>query len=122
MKSFVNRIAIALVIFALSGLAVFAKSKRETVTFPLNIKVNGTLVKQGTYDIRFNEETKELSILKGGKVVAHATARTEKEATKSKAIKFSSSGTGDDRRLVSVTFSGSDEKLVVAGGEAASNQ
>lgn len=121
MKSFVSRIAIALVIVALSGIAVVAKTKKESVTFPSNIKVNGTLVKEGTYDIKFDEETKELSILKGSKVIARTTARAEKEATKAKGIKFSSIGSGDEKQLLSVTFSGSDEKLVVAGAQAASN-
>ncbi len=118
MKSFLSRIAIALVIFAFSGISAFAK--RDTVTFPSNIKVNGTLVKRGTYDIKFNEETKELSILKAGKVIAHATARAEKEAAKAKGIKYSSIVSGDELQLLSVTFGGSDEKLVIVGGEAAS--
>lgn len=121
MKSFVSRIAIALVIFALSGLAALAKDMRDTVTFPADIKVNGTLVKEGTYDIKFDEETNELSILKGRKVIARASTRAEREESKAKGLKFSSIGSGDDRRLLSVTFGGSDQKLVVAGGEAASN-
>ena len=120
MKSFVNRITVALVVLALSSVAAFAKGKRETVTFPNNIKVNGTLVKQGTYDLKFNEETNELSILKGGKVIAKTNTRTEKGA-KAKSLQFSSTGSGDERQLLSVTFSGTDQKVVVSGGEAASN-
>ncbi len=83
------------------------------------MKVNGTLLKKGSYDIRFNEETKELSILKNGKVVAKATTRIEKEDAKSDSIKYSSRANGDSAVLVSVTFGGSDEKLVVSGGEMA---
>ena len=120
MKSFVNRITIALIVVALASVAAFAKTKRETITFPNNIKVNGTVVKQGTYDLKFNEETNELSILKGGKVVAKTNVRTEK-GTKAKSLQFSSIGSGEDRQLLSVTFSGSDQKVVVSGGEAASN-
>ena len=119
MKSFVNRITIALVVVALSSVAAFAKTKRETVTFPNNIKVNGTLVKQGTYDLKFNEETNELSILKSGKVIAKTTIRAEK-GVKARGLQFASIGSGDERQLLSVTFSGSDQKLVVSGGEAAS--
>lgn len=120
MKSFVNRITIALVIFALASVAAFAKTKRETVTFPTNIKVNGTLVKQGTYDLKFDEATNELSILKGSKVIAKTSTRTEKGA-KAKSTQFSSMGSGDERQLLSVTFGGSDQKVIVSGSEAASN-
>ncbi|HKY30297.1 MAG TPA: hypothetical protein VJM12_20365 [Pyrinomonadaceae bacterium] len=120
MKSFVNRITIALVIVALSSVAAFAKTKRATITFPNNIKVNGTLVKQGTYDVKFDEAANELSILKGGKVIAKANTRAEK-GMKADSLQFSSTGSGDERQLLSVTFSGSDQKLVVSGGEAASN-
>jgi hypothetical protein len=120
MKSFVNRITVGLVIFALASVVAFAKTRRDTVTFPTNIKVGGTLVKQGTYDLKFNEETNELSILKGGKVIAKASTRTEK-STKAKGTQFISIGSGDERQLLSVTFSGSDQKIVVSGSEAASN-
>ncbi len=122
MKKFVRRIAIALIICALTSVAAFAKSKRASVTFPYNIKVNGTLVKKGNYDIRFDEQTKELSILKSGKVVAQATARIEKEATRARTITFSTTGSGDDQRLLSVIFGGSNEKLFVSGSEAAANE
>ena len=120
MKSFVNRITIALVIVALASVAAFAKTRRDTVTFPTDIKVNGTLVKQGTYDLKFNDETNELVILKRGKVIAKANTRTEK-GTKARSTQFSSIGSGDERQLVNITFSGTDQKVVVSGSEAASN-
>ena len=120
MKSFVNRITIALVIVALASVAAFAKTRRDTVTFPTDIKVNGTLVKQGTYDLKFNDETNELLILKRGKVIAKASTRTEK-GTKARGTQFSSIGSGDERQLVNITFSGTDQKVVVSGSEAASN-
>lgn len=120
MKSFVNRITVALVIVALASVAAFAKTKKDTVTFPTDIKVNGTLVKQGTYDLKFNEETNELSVLKNGKVIAKANTRTEK-GTKARGTQFISIGSGDERQLLSVTFGGSDQRVVVSGSEAASN-
>ena len=50
MKSFLSRIGMVLLISSLAGVAVFAKTKKETVTFPTNIKINGTLVNKGVYD------------------------------------------------------------------------
>lgn len=120
MKSFPNRIAIALVIVAMASVMVFAKTQKGTVTFVSNVNVNGTLLKKGTYDLRFNDETKELSILKNGKVVAKTTTRVEKEDAPSQSIKFSTRSNGDHTDLVSVTFGGSDEKIVVSGSESAS--
>jgi len=70
MKSVVNRIIVALLLVTMTSVAAFAKSKKTNVTFTVDTKVNETLVKSGTYEAVLNEETGELSILKGGKVVA----------------------------------------------------
>ena len=121
MKTFVRGLAIGLAIFAMTSVVAFAKSKRESVTFPYDVKVNGTLVKKGDYDIKFDEATKELSILRGGKVVAQATAQVEQQEKKTQSIKFTTIGRDNDQQLLSVTFSGSNEKLVLNSGEAAAN-
>jgi hypothetical protein len=65
-------------IAALTGVVALAKSTEREVTFTKNLTVNGTLVKKGTYKVEFNEETNELTIKKGKKVVATAQARLEK--------------------------------------------
>jgi len=67
MKTILNRIAFALLIASLTSVLVFAKGKSETVNFPTDIKINGTLVKQGVYDLKFDEKTGELSIVKNGR-------------------------------------------------------
>jgi hypothetical protein len=118
MKSLLNRFAIALVVASLLSVAVFAKAKKETVSFPTNIKVNGTVVSKGTYDVKFDEKTGELSIVKDSKVIARATATVEKRDSKARRFVFRSSGTGDDTQLISVTFAGADQDLVVGGSQA----
>jgi hypothetical protein len=40
---------------------------KQKVTFENDIKVNGTLVKKGTYDVKFDDETGQLAIEKNGK-------------------------------------------------------
>jgi len=124
MKSWVNRILVALLIAVMTGIVAFAKSKKETVAFPTNIKVNGTLVKKGTYDVSFNEQTAELSILKNGKAIAKAPARVEKRAGKAKSLEIRSIGSGDDTQLVALTFAGSDQSIVVnqSGGQTTENE
>ena len=64
MKSVVNRIIVALLLVTMTSMAGFAKSKKTSVTFTGDTKVNETLVKSGTYEAVFNEETGELSIVK----------------------------------------------------------
>ncbi|HEV7747550.1 MAG TPA: hypothetical protein VGO56_21305 [Pyrinomonadaceae bacterium] len=118
MKSLLNRIAFALLITALASLSVFPKTKKETINFLTNIKVNGTLVKQGVYDLSFDDKTGELSIIKSGKVIARATTSTAKRDRKAHTLEFRTSGTGDDIQLTSVAFGGSDENLVLSGTQA----
>src|SRR5687768_10293981 len=78
MKRIVNRMVGFVLIAALTGVVALAKSTEREVTFTKSVTVNGTLVKKGTYKVEFNEETNELTIKKGKKVVATAQARLEK--------------------------------------------
>lgn len=118
MKTLLNRIAFALLITALASVSVFPKGKTETVTFPTDIKVNGTLVNQGVYDLKFDDKTGELSIVKGGKVIARATTSAVKRDSKAKTLELKSTVSGNEAQLVSVAFSGSDQNLVINGSQA----
>src|SRR5215207_3545377 len=75
MKSVVNRIVVALLLVTMTSMAAFAKSKKTNVTFTVDTKVNETLVKSGTYEAVFNEETGELSIVKDRKVVVRTATQ-----------------------------------------------
>jgi hypothetical protein len=70
-------IALTLVVCALLTPAALAGVKTKQVTFDKDIKVGDTLVKKGSYKVTFDEESKELTILNGKKVVAKTTARLE---------------------------------------------
>ena len=78
MKSIVNRFVVFVLVGVLTAVVALAKGTEREVTFTKNLSVNGTLVKKGTYKVEFNEETSELTIKKGKKVVATAQARLEK--------------------------------------------
>jgi len=118
MKTFINRIAMALLITSLASIAVFAKTTKATVSFPENIKVNGTPVSKGMYDLKFDDKTGELTIGKGGKVIARATVAVGKRDHKAQRFEYRSAGRGDDTQLTSVTFSGADHDLVISGSQA----
>lgn len=118
MKTTLNRIALAFLITSLAALSVFAKGKTETVNFPTDTKINGTLVKQGVYDLKFDDKTGELSIVKNGKVIARATTTSAKRDRKAETLELRSTSNGGETDLVSVAFGGSDENHVINGSQA----
>jgi hypothetical protein len=118
MKSIVNRIVVVIMVGALMSVAAFAKTQKHRVTFENDIKVNGTLVKKGSYEVKFDEETGQLSINKNGKTVAQTMAKLEPRDKKANGFQLRSIGEGDASELVGLTFSGSDKDVVVTGGGA----
>lgn len=118
MKSIINRIAIALVITSIMSVAAFAKTKKETVTFPSDIKVNGTVVTKGVYDLKYDDAAGEITIAKDGKVIARAAATVEKRDQKARQFQFRSLGSGDETQLIGVTFAGADHNVVVGNANA----
>lgn len=123
MKSIVNRIAVVLVVGALTSVVAFAKVHKHSVTFDNDTKVNGTLLKKGTYQVKFDDETGQLSIVKNGKTVAQAMAKLEQRDTKANDFQVRSLNNGDEAQLVGVTFGGSDKDVVItnSGGSPSGN-
>jgi hypothetical protein len=113
MKSLMNRMAVILVIVALASVAVFAKTRTQTVNFYDDVSVNGTQVKKGTYKLQFDDKTGEVSLMKGGKVIARAPGSMEKRAIKARNFELRFNGRGDDSQLSSITFAGSQENIVI---------
>jgi cell division protein YceG involved in septum cleavage len=121
MKSIVNRIVVVLVVGALTSVAALAKVQKHKVTFENDTKVNGTLVKKGTYDLKFDDQTGQLSIVKNGKTVAQAMTRLEPREKKAGDFQLRSSGSGDESQLIGVTFGGSDKNVVIANNGASTS-
>ena len=119
MKVFLKSTFAALMICALASIGVFAaakdKVKTETVTFASDVMVNGTLVKAGEYQIKFNEQTGELAILKGGKVKAKTNAQLQSRSGKARDTAVRTLSKGGVAELIGVTFGGSKQDLVVSG-------
>ena len=72
-------IAIALLLCAVSTVAVSAKVKSSINTVGRDFVVAGTTVKAGTYEFRFDDKKNELTVVdrKTKEVVARAEARAE---------------------------------------------
>jgi len=116
MKSIVNRMVAVLMVGALTGVIAFAKVHKQKVTFESDMKVNGTLVKKGTYDVKFDDESGQLSITKNGKTVAQATAKLEQREKKANDFQLRSTVNGDETNLTGITFGGSDKNVVITSG------
>ena len=116
MKSMVSRMAAILMVGALTGVVAFAKVHKQKVTFESDMKVNGTLVKKGTYDVKFDDESGQLSIEKNGKTVAQATAKLESRDKKANDFQLRSTVNGDETNLTGITFGGSDKNIVITSG------
>ena len=113
MKSMVSRMVAILMVGALTGVVAFAKVHKQKVTFESDIKVNGTLVKKGTYDVKFDDESGQLSIEKNGKTVAQAMAKLEAREKKASDFQLRSTVNGEDTNLTGVTFGGWDKNIVI---------
>jgi len=123
MKVFLKNTFVALLICVLVSIAVVTtakdKVKAETVTFTEDTMVNGTLVKAGEYQIKFNEQTGELSILKDGKVKAKTTAQLQSRSDKAKNTAVRTLDKGGVAELIGFSFGGSKQDLVVGAGSGA---
>lgn len=116
MKSIVNRMMVVLMVGALTSVVAFAKVQKHTVTFDNDMKVNDTLVKKGTYQVKFDDETGQLQIIKNGKTVAQAMTRIETRSKKASDFVLRSQGDGEQKQLIGVTFGGSDKDVLITNG------
>ena len=118
MKSMVTRIVAVLMVGALTGIVAFAKVHKQRVTFENDIKVNGTLVKKGNYEVKFDDESGQLTIAKNGKTVVQAMAKVEAREKKANDFQLRSTVNGDETQLTGVTFNGSDKDIVITASGA----
>jgi len=123
MKRFITGFLAALIVSALASFSVLAGDKgkvdKKIITFPENVMVNGTLVKAGDYEVKFDDSTNELSIVKNGKVVVKTAAHMEARSEKAKSTALRTVEKGGNTELLGVTFGGSDKDVIV--GSSASN-
>jgi hypothetical protein len=115
MKRIVSPILVAVLMFAMSFMAV-AKGKNEKVTFSRDIVVNGTVVKKGTYKVKFDDQNKELLIMDGKAMVAKTTARLENRNRKPSSTEVIFTEKDNQNLLNSITFIGETDTIVIGEG------
>lgn len=114
MRKMINLLVIVAAVCLLSSVAAFGKDKSGYITLPQDITINGTLVKQGEYKLKFDEKTGELLLMKGSKVVAKTSAKLEKREEKARSTEFNTTTNGSQRELRSISFRGDSEKIVLS--------
>jgi len=118
MKRFMKTFFAALIVGALASFSVLAagdkgKVEKKMITFTDDVMVNGTLVKPGEYEVKFDDSTNELSIIKNGKVIAKTPAHVETRSDKAKNTALRTVDKGGNAELIGVTFGGSDRDVMV---------
>ncbi len=114
MKSIVKWVMVFCLLATLAGTTAFAKVRKASITLDADTKVNGTLVKQGMYNVVFDDQSGDLSIFKGTKLIVKTTTRLEKRDRKAPGLEVQTALEGMEQKLVSITFGGSDQNIVVA--------
>jgi hypothetical protein len=122
-KMLMTLMAVALMTAGLT--MVEARDRSKTITFLNDVTVNGTLIQKGTYDVKFDSESNEVTISRNGRQVA--TTKVEIKLTDRKNPHNSAAYVERDnaRILTSITFEGDKRVLLVnpmsgsqnAGGE-----
>jgi hypothetical protein len=118
----INRLVMLFLVGVVASSAVFAGTIKKEITFTRPVIVNGTEVRQGTYVAVFDDQTNELSITKGRKVIAKAPARLEKHDGPGK-VSFVTREDAGQMILVTVVLKGKNQATIVnADSKAASAQ
>ena len=123
MKLVIKGLMVVCLLVTLAGATAFGNTRKSDIAFSTDTKVNGTVVKKGKYQVVFDEQSGELSIFKGAKLIAKTSARIEKRDQKARGTEVQTILEGMDQKLVSITFSGSLENVVIgqAGMQAGGN-
>jgi len=123
MKLLINYLVVACLLVTLASATAFGNTRKSHIVLAADTKVNGTVVKKGKYEVVFDDRSGELSIFKGTKLIAKAAARLEKRDQKAHGTEVQTILEGMDQKLVSITFSGSKENVLIgqAGMQAGGN-
>ena len=113
MRILINGVVVACLLLTLAAATAFGNTKRSAIVLTADTKVNDTVLKKGKYDVVFDDQTNELSIFKGAKLIAKTAVRIEKRDQKARGTEIQTTLEGMEQKLVSVAFGGSHENVVV---------
>ena len=125
MKIFAQRSLVALMICAVASISVFAdkvnkEQVKKTVVFADDTMVNGTLIKAGKYEMKFDEQTGAMQLLKDGDLKATATAHIEKRDTKTSSTVVLTVHNGTTYEMVGIEVGGTTQNIMLSNSGAVS--
>lgn len=104
-------VLVATVLF--SNTLAFADSKDKKVEFTRNVMVNGTEVKKGKYNVKFDDKTNEMTIWQGDKLVAKTSAHIGLRKTKAISTEILVVKQNDNSVLKGIILEGDEETILV---------
>lgn len=115
-KSLFFTLATAFAIALFGYVAVEAKDRSKNVTFMNDVTVGETVIPKGTYNVKFNSNTNEVTFQQNGRLVA--TTRVEVQPTTRKNPHHSAGFVELEkgRLLKTLSFQGDQRVLVIADG------
>lgn len=114
MKRLASVIMILVATFVFSNSLAFAQEgKGKKVEFTRDVVVNGTEVKKGKYTVKFNDETSEMSIWQGDKLVAKTKARKGQRKTKAITTEVMIVKRDNSSVLRGIILEGQDETILL---------
>jgi hypothetical protein len=115
-----NQLVGMVLVAAIAGGVASAKEIKKEVTFAQSVVVNGTVIKEGTYEVVFDDQTNELSIVRDRKVIARAPAQLEKREERDHAVYVTRQlGDSTNAVLLSVVLKDNNQATIVNSGDSA---
>ena len=113
MKYILSRFFIALVLVILVSVPTLAKVQKAKITLKSDTKVGDVIVKKGTYEVRFDDQSNELSIVKGRKVIAKSAVQVEPLPRKFPDTAHIVNLENNEPTLTGIIFGGSSQTVVL---------
>jgi hypothetical protein len=113
MKSIIKSVLVSALLVTLAATAASGKARRSSIALSSDTNVNGTVVKKGNYQAVYDDQSGELAIFKGKKLLVKTAARVEKREQKARGTEVQTVLAGVEQKLVGVAFGGSYENVIV---------
>lgn len=122
MIKILNRLILILAVSLIAVSGAFAETIKKEVNFTRPFVVNGIDIKAGTYTVAFDDQTNELSIIKGRRVIAKAPARLEKRDVPEGGFLIREEGENPTKRvLVTVALRRDNQATITSTSDRAAN-
>lgn len=100
----------------IGAISAEAKNRSKRITFSNDVTVNGTVVKKGSYDVKFDAQNNEVTILDDGRVIATTKVDVQMVERKNPHNTAAFVERNNSRVLTTITFEGDRRILTVVDG------